>query len=62
MLKRSIGNPGNCGREELAGVVSLALGMAKVRPDGKIASSTPTLLLDSGELGSWSRVKAKVMV
>lgn len=62
MLKRSIGNPGNCGREELAHVVSLALGLSRVSPDGKIASSTPTLLLDSGELGGWSRVKAKVMV
>jgi hypothetical protein len=61
MLKRSIGNPGNCGKEELADAVSLALGLATARPDGKIARGTPTLLLDSGELGNWSRVKPKVM-
>lgn len=61
MLKRNVGNSGNCGSDVLSDAVSLALGISKIRPDRKIVLSTPTLLLDTGEMGNWAGLKSKVL-
>lgn len=61
LLKRSLPNIQGCDREIYTGAITVALGMVAVKPDGRYISSTPTLMLDTGERGTWGSLKGRIL-